>query len=337
MSIDIRASGTGYSFDSGSATPPPLIISVTTPTLPDQLTLAAVADLEAAAGISVAGGTAPYTYQWSDASGGTFGDDEALDSSWTPTAGGVHTLVLTVEDADGATATAVVVVTVGVQDTESGGYWIEDWSSDDLTHDFLTAGATVTHDGVLITLAYTATAPTEAAFAAGALAIDTVNGFVHVYIPAAYDATKHVRWGMAIDAGLLTADNDSIEIVRALGGRYHFARAIRVGGWQNVSIIRDGTGDNKVTAGGGQARVLEMECIGYGMRTLYSESAFSTYVQPSALSKHNDVPSGWYVAADIAPSASADVYTSAGTIYFEVRGDNGRRYTFPRIYRLVKA
>ena len=135
-----------------------------------------------------------------------------------------------------------------------------------------------------------------------------------------------------------TADNDAIEIVRAEGGRYHFARAIRVGGVQSVTVLRDGTADDKATAGTGQARVLEMECIGYGMRTLYSESAFAgTYVQPSALSKHNDVPSGWYVSADIAPAASADVYTSAGTIYYEVSGANGRRYTFLRLYRLVKA
>lgn len=312
-------------------------VTVASTTLPAQLTLAPISNLQTAATIVVTGGEGTLTYSWSSASGGTFGDAAALNSSYTPTGGGVHTLVLVVTDANGATAIITLSLTVGIKDTESGGHWIEDWSTDGLTHNFLTEGATVTHDGVLITLADTATAPTEAAFTAGALAIDTVDGFVWVEISAAYSVSSHVRWGMAIDAGLLTADNDAVEILRVQAPLYFFARAIRTAGAQNVTVLRDGTPDEQATAGGGQVRVLELEHHGQSFRTLYSEAAYSGWVAPSAMSKHNDVDSGWYTSRDVPPSATADPYDSTGKVLYEVNGGNGRRYTLPRLYRLVKA
>lgn len=122
-------------------------ITVTTAAL-SQSTLDAIADLDAAAGITVTGGAAPYTYLWTSTHG-SFGDDTTLTSSWTPTGSGVHALILTVTDAGLLTTKAVVQVTVGVDGKVL--LWYGNAAAL-AANDYTTGGTTRTIDGLTITI-----------------------------------------------------------------------------------------------------------------------------------------------------------------------------------------
>lgn len=128
-------------------------VTVASTTLPAQLTLAPISNLQTAATIVVTGGEGTLTYSWSSASGGTFGDAAALNSSYTPTGGGAHTLVLVVTDANGATAIITLSLTVG-EASAAGGYFVQQhgvlWA-EEATLDVKTAGS-VTKDGVTYTV-----------------------------------------------------------------------------------------------------------------------------------------------------------------------------------------
>lgn len=315
-------------------------ISVAIAAIADQITLDP-ATLDS----TVSGGTAPYTYAWSCPSGGTFGDATALDSSYTPAGGGVHALVLTVTDAGGQTATAVVELTVGVQGAD-GEWWYVDWELNPATmsdHDFKVGP--LTHDGVTLTLDGTAD---TAEITAGVLTLKpTGPADIFLWSLGNEPSTvlgRDVCWMAAFGADL-TANNDGVLILYGNSGTtvFGFAEARKVSGAQLVDMQRAGTAPQyDATAGGGQARIVGLRSAGrYSMQCVYSETALSggAWPAPSSMSKHDKVPSGWYTLDDSSPADSADSLAAATdrVRVVQVRGANARSYTITRLARLVRA
>ena len=321
------------------ATAAPTVV-VTVAPVADQLTLATISPTVSATSNAVAATITAYA--WTVSGPATIANETTATPTITPTGGGVIGIACAATVGGIVYRSAVETLTVGIAAAD-GGHWVVDWELDPATaadHNFK-AGA-LTHDGVTLTLSGTAT---KADIASGVWTMHPTGASdIYLYWTGDEPSAKlgrDVCWMIAFGANL-TADNDGIFMLygNSATSVYGFAEARRISGTQRINIERAGSiGNYDTTAGGGQARVLGHRLAGgYMQQCVYSETALgASWPDPSSMSKHDRVPSGWYSLDDIATSETADTLapaTDAPRVQF--RGNNGRIYTVTRMARLVK-
>lgn len=299
---------------------------------------------------TVTGGISPYTYAWT-VDGATTGlsSSTAADPTFTPTAAGTPTAVVTVTDAAGQTAKASVTWRVG-----NAAGWVCVWSTSGITdHDFLVTPTKV-HNGVTITQGLGGTPPTVHRFASGVLEIDTVtgagNGAGILFPPvSAVDdvADRDVCITVGLNAAMINADLDGVYVAYiGASGAYCLAEAARVAGAQAINVERSGASATYNISGGAQARVvgIQLSAQRVGFKPLRGTSAWSGIgPEPDSLSVGGGTPSGWHVSSDKAPAATTDgfapnnnVGASEDRVDVSGRANNGTAYSIPGISYWVR-
>lgn len=209
ITVDVTINGVVYSSLPEIFTVGPTALSVSVATPSAQLGLTA-ATLDS----TVTGGVTPYTYAWT-VDGATTGlsSSTAADPTYTPTAAGTPTAVVTVTDAAGQVAKAAVTWTVGDADGRVQTHAV-DWTAAGVAGT-KTIGSSETLDG--ISISYGTSGGGSPSYVAGATGlVVTPNGAGSLSLEwsatdlgaVTMNTKDDVVWYVALDASIGTGGSD---------------------------------------------------------------------------------------------------------------------------------